>query len=83
VPQKAENFAGREVWELYDVNADPTELNDVASKHPARLARMKALFEKEARANQVYPLMNWSDIFVGIQDFQRKAGLLPQSGAAR
>jgi arylsulfatase A-like enzyme len=81
VPQTAENFAGKEVWELYNVNEDPTELNNVASQHPVRLAQMKALFDMEARANQVCPLMNWSDIFVGIRDFQIKAGLLPGAAA--
>lgn len=44
---------------------------------------MKALFDKEARANQVYALFSWSDIFVGIQDFKRKAGLLPGRAALR
>jgi hypothetical protein len=44
---------------------------------------MKALFDKEAKANQVYPLFNWSDIFIGIQDFQRKAGLLSPAGAVK
>jgi len=44
---------------------------------------MKALFDKEAKANQVYPLFNWSDIFIGIQDFQRKAGMLTPAGAAK
>jgi len=82
-PQSAENFAGKENWELYNVNDDPTELNNLASKHPVKLAQMKALFDKEARANQVYPLFNWSDIFIGIQDFQRKAGLLPGGTASQ
>lgn len=83
VPRTAENFAGREVWELYNVNEDPTELNDLAKSSPAKLAQMKALFDKEAKANQVYPLFNWSDIFIGIQDFQRKAGLLPDGAASK
>ena len=76
-PQNVPNNAGKQVWELYNLNEDPTELNNVASQHPVRLAQMKALFDKEARANQVYPLINWSDLSVGITDFQRKAGLLP------
>jgi hypothetical protein len=44
---------------------------------------MKALFDKEAKANQVYPLINWSDLHIGIVDFQRKAGLLPPEGAPK
>lgn len=76
-PRDVPNNAGKEVWELYDLNADPTELNDLASREPARLARMKALFDEEARANNVYPLINWSDLSVGITEFQRESGLLP------
>ena len=82
-PQTAENFAGKEVWELYNVNEDPTELNDLAKSNLVKLAELKSLFDKEARANQVYPLFNWSDIFIGIQDFQRKAGLLSPAGAVK
>jgi arylsulfatase len=77
------NNAGKQVWELNDVNEEPTELNDVASQHPVGLAQMKALFDKEARANSVYPLINWSDLSVGITDFQRKAGLLPPAPAPK
>lgn len=72
-----ENNAGEQVWELNDVNEDPTEMNNVASHHPVRLAQMKAPFDKEATANNVDPLINWSDLSVGITDFQREAGLLP------
>lgn len=77
VPETAENNAGKEVWELYNIEADPTELHDLAKSNPAKLKEMQALFEAEAKANQVYPLINWSDIFVDIQNFQRKAGLWP------
>jgi arylsulfatase len=82
-PQTAENNAGKEVWELYNVNEDPTELNDLAKSNPAKLAQMKALFDREATANQVYPLINWTDISVGIEEFQEKAGLLPGGGAPK
>jgi arylsulfatase len=83
VPQTAENFAGKEVWELYNVNEDPTELNDLAKSNPAKLKELQALFDAEAEKNQVYPLFNWSDIFIGIQEFQRKAGLLPDGAAPK
>ena len=71
------------MWELYNVNEDPTELNNLASSNPAMLAQMKALFDKEAKANNDYPLINWSDLSVGITDFQRKAGLLPPAPAPK
>jgi arylsulfatase A-like enzyme len=63
LPETAENFAGREVRELYDVESDPTEVDDVASTRPARLEEPNALFASEAEANRVYPLINWSDHF--------------------
>jgi len=68
-PETAENYAGREVWELYNVDDDPTEVNDLASSHPAKLQEMQALFAAEAEANHVYPLINWSDLYPRFQDF--------------
>jgi arylsulfatase len=69
-PKTAENNAGKEVWELYNVMEDPTELNDLAKSNPAKLKDMQALFDEEAKANQVYPLINWSDLFPGFKKFQ-------------
>lgn len=34
--------AGEKVWELYDLASDRTEIHDVASHHPARVAAMAA-----------------------------------------
>ncbi|MFN9537836.1 MAG: arylsulfatase, partial [Planctomycetota bacterium] len=71
-PRTAANNAGKEVWELYRVNDDPTELNDLAQSEPAKLKEMQALFDQEAKANQVYPLINWSDLFPGFKKFQEE-----------
>ncbi|MFN9880143.1 MAG: hypothetical protein ACK557_16860, partial [Planctomycetota bacterium] len=71
-PRTAANNAGKEVWELYCVNEDPTELNDLAQSEPAKLKEMQALFDQEAKANQVYPLINWSDLFPGFKKFQEE-----------
>jgi len=43
-------------WELYDLNRDFSQANDLASKEPERLERMKALFLEEARANKDLPI---------------------------
>ncbi|HTY80683.1 MAG TPA: arylsulfatase [Candidatus Bathyarchaeia archaeon] len=43
-------------WELYDLRNDWTQAEDVAAKYPAKLKEMQALFDREARRNQVYPL---------------------------
>ena len=43
-------------WELYNVNKDFSEGNDLASKESAKLKELQALFNSEARKYDVYPL---------------------------
>ena len=43
-------------WELYNVNEDFSEANDLAAQNPAKLKELQALFTKEAIRNHVYPL---------------------------
>jgi arylsulfatase len=42
-------------WELYDIEADRTELRNLAAAHPERVRRMAAQWEDWARQNQVVP----------------------------
>jgi arylsulfatase A-like enzyme len=49
-------------WELYDLNADPTELRNLAAEEPARVAEMAAAWEALAWENRVYPLDEGSSI---------------------
>ncbi len=42
-------------WELYDMEADRTELHDLAEKHPDRLAKMAAAWETWAKRTNVLP----------------------------
>ncbi|MBM3786661.1 MAG: arylsulfatase [Acidobacteria bacterium] len=42
-------------WELYDIEADRSELHNRAADDPARVRRMAALWEQWARANNVLP----------------------------
>jgi arylsulfatase A-like enzyme len=51
-----------DVWELYDLNTDYTEHIDLAAKYPAKLSELKALFDKEAKENHVYPFIEWEDV---------------------
>ncbi|NML91739.1 sulfatase-like hydrolase/transferase [Sphingobium sp. TB-6] len=44
-----------DVWHLYGPN-DFTEVKDVAATNPAKLEELKALWHREALANNVYPL---------------------------
>ncbi|MCB2047657.1 MAG: arylsulfatase [Novosphingobium sp.] len=63
LPGKIPDNAGKEEWELYNLNSDFNEINDLAAKMPGKLAEMKQAFEREAQANKLYPLINWSDIW--------------------
>jgi arylsulfatase len=45
-------------WELYDVNKDWTQYENIADKNPAKLKEMQDLFWKEAEKYQVLPLDN-------------------------
>jgi arylsulfatase len=43
-------------WELYNLNKDWTQCDDVAASNPAKLKEMQELFWKEAEKYQVLPL---------------------------
>ena len=45
-----------DVWELYNVEEDFSESTDLADEYPEKLEELKAIFEEEAWANQVYPM---------------------------
>ncbi|BCP51734.1 arylsulfatase [Kaistia sp. 32K] len=45
-------------WELYNVDADPTQSTDLAAAEPDRLKQMQDLFYEEARKYGVLPLDN-------------------------
>jgi arylsulfatase len=43
-------------WELYDLEADRTELNDLGGRYPARVEEMAAMWDSWARRASVLPL---------------------------
>ena len=45
-------------WELYNVQEDPTQFNDLATRMPEKLKQMQALFYLEAKKYNVLPLDN-------------------------
>ncbi|MCC6537221.1 MAG: arylsulfatase [Bryobacterales bacterium] len=51
-------------WELYDIEADRSELRDLATAEPARVRAMAAQWEQWARANNVLPWI-WEPAFRG------------------
>ncbi len=51
-----------EEWELYDLTADPTELNDLRAEHPGKLAELARAWDRAAWQHQVYPLDEGSNV---------------------
>jgi arylsulfatase A-like enzyme len=45
-------------WELYNLDKDFSQADDLATQQPVKLAELKALFTSEAERNQVLPLRN-------------------------
>ncbi len=45
-----------DAWELYDLGHDFNETRDLAKTQPQKLAELIAAWEREAKANDVYPL---------------------------
>jgi len=48
---------GQHPWELYNLNEDYSQAHDLAAKDPEKLKELVALFDSEARRNNVYPLV--------------------------
>ena len=46
----------QDVWELYDLDEDWSQANDLAGDMPDKLAQMKETFSIEAARNSVYPV---------------------------
>jgi arylsulfatase len=46
----------QDVWELYDLEHDWSQANDLAAEMPDKLAQMRELFTIEAAKNSVYPV---------------------------
>jgi arylsulfatase len=53
----------KDVWELYNLNEDFNERVDLAKKYPEKLAALQALFDENARKYNIYPLIDWDDVF--------------------
>jgi arylsulfatase len=55
----------KDPWELYDLNSDFSQATDLAASNPEKLAELKQVFDREAKANFVYPVGGglWSVIW--------------------
>jgi len=52
-----------DVWELYNLNEDFNERIDLAKKYPEKLKELKAVFDEQARKNNLYPFIDWYDVY--------------------
>ena len=64
-PVLSGNNFDSDVWELYDLNTDFNERINVASKYPEKLNELKALFDEQAKRNNIYPFIDWDDVLKG------------------
>lgn len=48
-------------WELYDIDADRSELNNLAAKEPERVKTMAAQWDEYAEKSDVLPLGAWNN----------------------
>jgi arylsulfatase A-like enzyme len=55
-PGLADWDSAKDTWELYNINEDFSEANDLAAKDPEKLAQLQKTFDEQAIANRVYPL---------------------------
>jgi arylsulfatase A-like enzyme len=54
-----------EVWELYDLKTDFNERINLASKYPDKLKELQALYDDQAKKNNIYPFIDWEDVTKG------------------
>jgi len=53
----------KDVWELYNLDEDPTERIDLAKKYPEKLKALQDLFDDNAKKYNIYPFIDWDDVF--------------------
>jgi len=79
-PQSLAKFApkvydpSKDRWELYNLNEDFSQANDLAEKYPEKLKELQDLFVQDAAKYNVLPLLGGLAIFFGF---------LPSAGAGR
>jgi len=55
-PGLADWDSSKDVWELYDLTKDFSQMHDLAQEQPKKLAEMKKLFLAQAKENKVFPI---------------------------
>ena len=55
-PGLADWNSAKDVWELYDLTRDFSQMQDLAQERPDKVAQMQKLFLAQARENKVFPI---------------------------
>lgn len=55
-PLTSKGHFDQDKWELYHIDVDRSESNDLAKENPEKLEALKKLYDEEAKKNQAYPL---------------------------
>lgn len=70
-----------DVWELYDLNKDFNELNNLAASNPAKLKELQNTFDGEAKKYNVYPLKDMTQARLAqgrsVYSYQKDLTLYP------
>lgn len=56
--------SSKDQWFLYKLDHDYSQAEDLAAREPKKLEQMKALFDREAVANKVYPIGGGAFVFL-------------------
>ncbi|HET6225283.1 MAG TPA: sulfatase-like hydrolase/transferase, partial [Bacteroidia bacterium] len=63
-----------DVWELYNLNEDYNERNNVATQFPDKLKELQDAFDADARKYNIYPLKDWTSSAFGLDRVGAWAG---------
>lgn len=55
-PGLAQWDSTKDVWELYNINDDYSQFNNLATKNPAKLKELQAIYSQQAKDNKDYPI---------------------------
>jgi arylsulfatase len=62
-------------WELYHVDVDPGQTQNLADKHPEKVKELAAMFDEQAKRYNVYPISNFNDSRThAIKEFMAEMG---------
>ncbi|HEX7854220.1 MAG TPA: arylsulfatase [Sphingobium sp.] len=73
LPRVYQDDTATDRWELYNVDKDFSEANDLAASNPAKLEELKAAFVSEGTRNGVFPLVPLPGGAPSIVDPRRKS----------